>query len=246
MAKEELLVVLEDIGLSKNQAKIYLKLIELGPSSVGELAAQSNVHRTNIYDALDKLIERGLVSYIFRGSVKLFQASSPSVLSAFLQERQERLNNVIPQLLVRNKTARASQNATVYEGLQGIRAMNNDMIQEGKEILAFGIPRQTAEILKSALPMFHRRRIEKKIPMKHVYDEDANERIAYLNSLPFTEARYLPTKIGSPATTLVYGNKVAFVIWSEPLMGILIQSKKMAEQYRRYFALLYRLSSRKK
>ena len=82
--------------------------------------------------------------------------------------------------------------------------------------------------------------------MKHVYDEDAKERIAYLNSLPFTEARYFPTKTGSPATTLVYGDKVAFVIWSEPLLGILIQSKRMAEQYRRYFALLYRLSAQKR
>ncbi len=246
MIEKEFLTVLEDIGLSRNQAKIYLQLVELGPSPVGELTAHTNIHRTNIYDAVDKLIKRGLVSYIFRGHVKLFQASPPTVLSTFLQERQEHFNEILPQLLVKSKTSHSSQHATVYEGLQGIRAINNDMIQEGKEIVAFGIPRQTADVLKSVLPVFHRRRIEKKIPMKHLYDEDAKERIAYLNSLSFTEARYLPTKTGSPATTLVYGDKVAFVIWSEPLLGILIQSKRMAEQYRRYFALLYSLSARKK
>ena len=75
-----------------------------------------------------------------------------------------------------------------------------------------------------------------------LYDENAKERIKQLNEMPYTEAIYFPNTTSSPATTTVYGNKIMFWIWSEPVLSILIESRRMADAYRKYFEILYSIS----
>ncbi|MBI2672600.1 hypothetical protein HYX16_06720 [Candidatus Woesearchaeota archaeon] len=48
----------------------------------------------------------------------------------------------------------------------------------------------------------------------------------------------------SPATTTIYGNKIAFFIWSDPILSILIESERMAEAYRNYFNILYSIAKK--
>ena len=43
---------LRNIGFSKNEAKIYRALIELGPSMIGIICGKIKVHRRNVYDSL--------------------------------------------------------------------------------------------------------------------------------------------------------------------------------------------------
>lgn len=230
---------LVDVGFSKNEEKVYLTLLRLGSSPAGIIASKCEVHRTNVYDALDRLVEKGLVTYVYKGNKKFFEAVDPMRIKDLLTERLVAFESVLPQLLLDHKLSKSKEMAHIYEGLAGVKAITDDMLKEEKEILAFGIPRDVPEKLKTILPTFHKRRIEKKIMMRHLYDANAQERIQYLNALPYTEARYIPKDYEeSPATTLVYGNKVAFVIWSTPLLSILIESERMADSYRKYFKIL--------
>ncbi len=238
MRKED---VLSGLGFSKNESKVYLSLLRLGPSTAGTIAARSNIHRTNVYDALERLAEKGIVSYIFKGNKKSFEAVNPSHIIEILKDRVAQFEiNILPSLQLDYKLSQDSNKAHIFEGIQGIKTLTNDMLKEGKDICAFGIPKDVSVRLKAFINIFHKRRIEKKILMQHLYDANAKERIAYLNSLPYTEARYLPHDIESPATTLIYGKKIVFNIWSDPPFSILIESEIMANQYKKYFMYLYK------
>ena len=79
---------LEEAGLSKNEAKVYLTLLSMGSSTAGIIAEKSRVYRTNVYEALNRLIEKGLVSYIFKGHQKLFQAEDPNKILNILKEKE--------------------------------------------------------------------------------------------------------------------------------------------------------------
>ena len=242
MRKED---ILAEIGFSKNESKVYLSLLRLGPSTAGIIAAKSNVHRTNVYDALDRLTEKGIVTYIFKGNKKYFEAVNPAQVTELLKERMIQFeSSVLPTLQLDYKLSKEKNQAQIYEGIQGIKTLTDDMLREGKEICAFGIPKDVAERLKSFINIFHKRRIEKKTMMYHLYDANAKERIAYLNSLQYTEARYLPHNAESPATTLIYGTKIVFNIWSNPPISIRIESERMAEQYRNYFKYLYKTAKK--
>ena len=97
---------LEQIGLTKNEIKVYLTLLKLGSVSVGMITEASGVHRRNVYDAIERLIKRGLVGHVLKGKIKYFEAANPNCLLNILKEEKDILKNkvkgvneILPKLL---------------------------------------------------------------------------------------------------------------------------------------------------
>jgi len=83
MDNEKILDLLK-LGLTEGEAKVYIALSGLGSSTVGAIVKKSGVAYSNIYDILNRLIEKGIVSYIIKSKTKYFQAASPSNLIDYL------------------------------------------------------------------------------------------------------------------------------------------------------------------
>jgi sugar-specific transcriptional regulator TrmB len=239
--------VLEEIGFSKNEAKVFLALLDLGSTTIHDIYKRSKVHRTNVYDALEGLIKKGMVTYIVKDNKKYYSAADPENLTNILKEKEAHLLESLPRFKLAKNMSVSKDSAQILEGIAGIKATTNDILnslKEGDVILTFGIPQDVSVKMKNFIPLYHKRRIEMKIRQKHIYNENAKERIEYLNSLPYTEAAYLPKEYDSPATTTIYGNKVAFWIWSDEPLTIIIESDRMAESYRKYFELLLKIAKK--
>ena len=78
---------LGQIGLNKNETKVYLALLKSGITQAGPLVKATRLHRMLVYNALQKLIDEGLAQTVHKKNIKLFQASDPSILI----EKTERL-----------------------------------------------------------------------------------------------------------------------------------------------------------
>ena len=245
---EQLIPALEEVGLSRNEAIVYLSLLDIGESTATKIADVSKLHRTNVYDSLERLMLKGFVSHITKDKTKLFTAANPASLFENLRKKEEDFKAILPQLKAAKDLIPSKDSAVVYEGVAGIKAITEDILDsvpKGGTVVTFGVPKNTPDLMSSFLASYHRRRIQKKITMLHLYNENASERIAYLNSMPYTEARYLPKEYDSPAAvTTIYGSKVAFFIWAKEPVGILIDSSRMAESYMKYFELLWKMSNK--
>lgn len=235
--------ILEDIGLSWNEIKVYLKLIQLGLASAGQTAEKLEIHRPNVYDALDKLVAKGLVSYIYKEEKKHYQINNPETLLCLLKEKEIKLKQLVPELKAISNLAEKKTKAYLFEKIKGIKAMTDDQLTDGKDVFTFGIPKDVCERMKSFINIYHERRIRQGMKQFHLYNENAQERISYLNTLPHTKAAFLPKEYDSPATTNVYGDKVSFFIWAEEPFGVIIEDKRMADSYRRYFKLLWKIAT---
>jgi predicted transcriptional regulator len=231
---------LHELGLGKNDVKVYLTLLKGGKSTIATIATKSGVHRVNVYDAIRHLEEIGLATSIENEKKKEYMANDPQNIELIMKSREEKMRAAIPQL--RAFYEKSENKTQVFEGWEGIKRTINDMIMTGESIDAFGIPKLLPDKLGNFLVIFHRERIAKKIRIRHIYNEDAHERIKWLNSIKYSEAKYLPPEYSVPATTLVYGTKTAFWIWSEEPFCVIIESEKMANAYRKYFEILYRLA----
>jgi sugar-specific transcriptional regulator TrmB len=243
--EERLTKTLEEIGLSKNEALVYLTLLDTGSTTATRIAEVSKVHRTNVYDSIERLVKKGLVCYIVKGGAKYYSAANPESMFGILKQKEEDFRSILPQLKLAKELAPSKDSAAVFEGIAGIRAITEDILNTvptGGKVLTFGNPKNTPQLMKSFIDFYHKRRIEKKITQIHIYNENAPERMAYLRSLPYTDAAYLPKEYDSPAATTIYGDKVAFYIWTEPPVGIVIESERMAKSYRNYFELLWKLA----
>ena len=90
---------LEEIGLTKREIKVYMALLEVGLSSVGQIIKKSGIPGSKIYETLDKLKKRGLISSVLKENKQFFQASDPKTILDFLDEqRRNILENVLPKL----------------------------------------------------------------------------------------------------------------------------------------------------
>jgi sugar-specific transcriptional regulator TrmB len=234
--------ILKDLGLSMNESKVFLALIELGQTTVGNISKKCKVHRTNVYDSLGKLESRDLVICTEKQGTKYFDAKNPEELMNFLKKKQERLQEVLPQFLLDYKLASKNTKAHIFEGVKAIHDILEGFLNYKEPVLVYGVPKEAPQMLGDWLKPHHKKRVSEKIMMKHIYNEDAKERIKYLNKMPYTEAKYLPNEYNSPVSTEICGEEVIFIFWKTAPIVVHIKSKEIADYYKKYFEILWRMA----
>ena len=245
----EVKVILEDAGLAGNEVKVYLALLELGSALAGEITKKSGVNRTNVYDALDKLIDKGLVSYVIKANRKYFEASNPERIISYLSEKEnefkrkkENINSILPELESKRKLGKDQQEATIYKGKKGLKSIAEDVLKTKKELLAFGAEGRFVELFTHYAEQWHMRRKKLKIPVKIIYSEKVRK-IKSKANFPILKMRFNHSIYDTPATTWIYGDKVAIVVWSDQPITTLIRSKELVKTYKQFFKFLWNNSN---
>ncbi|MBN2112358.1 hypothetical protein JW707_04650 [Candidatus Woesearchaeota archaeon] len=233
--------ILQEIGLSKNEAKIYLKLSEIGLSSAYKVAKESGLFKANTYEALKKLVEKGIVSRKSIDKKVFYEAADPSFLINILDTKKEKLNEIMPSLRLIQKSAKGESVFSTYKGEEASMNVLYHFLEFNEPIYVYGVPKTALEFLKKhRLDRFHRDRIKKKIKMYHIYNFEASERVKTLKKMPYTLIRTLPHLFDSNVSTNICGDEVFFTIFTPPLKTILIKDKDMAEAYKNYFNILWK------
>ena len=90
---------LSKLGFSPSEIKIYLHLLNNGSSYPNKISAETKLNRTNVYEALDRLVSKGVTSFINKNKVKWFEAKSPNSLLSLIKEKEEEFkatkNNIL-------------------------------------------------------------------------------------------------------------------------------------------------------
>lgn len=231
--------ILEQLGLTKNEAKVYLALLELGPSLAGQISRKTGLHRRNIYDITERLIEKGLIGYILKNNRRLFEAVNPTKFKDILQEKQEQVNEALPHLSELYEKTKEKQETNFYKGIEGLKTIFQDQIGSAKnEILILGASNSAFEILPFYFKWYDKDRMRKKIKARIIASSK-------MKKIPLTEIRYLPQKYSNPLAINIWQNKVAIILWKNPPLAIVIKNSEIADSYKKYFEVMWRTSSRK-
>lgn len=244
MEKMNIKSTLDEIGLAGNESRVYLALLKLGSGLAGEVTKESGVNRTNVYDALDKLMQKGLVSFILKENRKYFQAADPNRFLSYLDEKEQELqkkkelmNKIIPELEKQKTLAKYQQEATIYQGMRGLKTIAEDVLNAKKEMLVFGAEGKFVDIFKHYAEQWHMRRAAANITIKIIFNEKIKDK---KTKSPWKKCIMKFTKQeATPATTWIYGDKVAIIVWSEQPIATLLQSKEVADSYKEFFKVLW-------
>lgn len=235
--------VLEDAGLTNTEAKIYLMLLKSGSSLAGKISKETGIHRRSVYDAIERLVEKGLVSYMTSNNRKYFQAENPRRFVEMLKEKEEGLNAIMPELESLKKIAPEAKETTFYRGKFAVRAIFDDQIDEGREILVLGGSENVNEIMGYYFIHYDKERQKKNIKVKIIFRESARKS-DYIGGIPLAEIRYIPDRNSSPLAINIYGDKAAIILWTSEPIGILISEKTIADGYKKYFEMLWKEARR--
>ncbi|MBI5390633.1 hypothetical protein HZB02_04035 [Candidatus Woesearchaeota archaeon] len=237
--------LLEQIGLTKNETKVYLALLTLGSTSAGPLIKNVGMHRAAVYDVLDLLTDKGLVSYVIKANRKYFEAQDPDRLLEYLAtqkqdllSKEEKLKQFLPELQLKRKLSTEEQEATLYKSKNGLKSLFEDILTEKSPWFVFGATGKFKELFHAYFIHFHNRRAALKIPLRIIFNNGMRGQKRE-EDLTLCEIKYLQDSYISPSTTFIYGDKVAVINWSSEPVAFVMRSKQVANSYRSFFGILW-------
>ncbi|MEI7960805.1 MAG: helix-turn-helix domain-containing protein [archaeon] len=232
----EVYSALEDFGLSKSEASIYVTLLKLGSATPSEIAQKTNIHRVSIYDILLKLQDKGIVSFAVLGKRKYYEAVKPEQLVILAEEKKKALEEIVPKLSAQMVLAKPANDATIFKDWAGIKSVLLEVTQVKGTVRTFSSGWGLPTINKNFYESWNQRLFENKVKIRFLVSKKHPQKMK-----SNYEIRYLPDEFSLPSTTMIFEDKVFIIIWTSNL-GILIKSKDVAESYTKYFELLWNIS----
>src|SRR3989344_5908658 len=165
---------LEKIGLTQKEAGIYLACLELTEATIGDIAKKSGVKRTTVYDIIDSLKEKGLVSSITKNKKLFYYAESPKKLENTLDEKKRLLENMMPELFsIANKIDKKPK-IKYFEGPEGMKDVFRDTLNyPDQEILSWFPQKTSIDVGK----IFSKKNKEKNLGQSNCSKNRRNERV---------------------------------------------------------------------
>ncbi|MFH1072292.1 MAG: helix-turn-helix domain-containing protein [Nanoarchaeota archaeon] len=229
--------ILITLGLTKREANAYVTLLKLEEAKAGEVAEHTKEDRTNIYDSLRSLVKKGLVGSVIKNNTTYYRVAPPEKLQEYLDEKAHLLKNIMPDLKEMYKSYTPKPVIEVYEGKEGIKTVLLDILKEGKDFVGFGATDRASVLLPEFTKRYLRERERRHIKAKQLYPKGGKVLLSKLSRF-----KVIPKQFAGPATTIIYGNKVAVFMWfTEPLVVVLIKDRDAARAYRNQFEFMWRM-----
>lgn len=242
--------VFEEIGLTPNEAKIYETLLSTGETTVSEISVKANVHRRNVYDALNRLLEKGLAFQIFQKGENRYQCVTPDKLMEVLHEKELKLQRVLPTLREMHGRKPVTEAAFIYRGLEGFKNYMRDLVRVSADTYFLGAKALwfTPGIEKNFLTDFVRNAKKKKLRWYTLYDPRVKTQMPEALKEVQGEYKFLPQQYQTPGVVDIFGDYVVTFTsidignFGEDGTIFVMINPELAETYRTWFKLIWDLS----
>ena len=239
-------LIFEQLGLSKNEGKIYETLLEEGEASVSTIAKKANIHRRNVYDSIQRLIEKGLVFEIIQSAESRYQAVDPNKLMEMIQEKEQLLAKIMPQLQETYSKTPHKNEVYIYRGPEGWKNYMRDMMRIADEAYFIGAKGAWLDArVQNFFPQFIKETQKKKMKFYHLFDHEVKTQCPQI--LPFVGGNYkfFPKGYSAPAAVDIFGDHVNILSgiqiggFVEEFSFTVIVNQQIADAFRIWFKFMY-------
>jgi len=237
----------EQLGLSPNEARIYDALLTYGGSGVTTIALRSGVHRSNTYDTLNRLLEKGLVYEVFGQRETVYEPVDPEKFLEFIEEKKSMLEAAMPGLQTSFHETKVEERAFVYKGVQGVKNYLRDALKTGEDIYSFVAkgawfdPR-----MKSFLDWFTKEAKKQKIKYHHIFDHEVKTELPELPKAVGMPYKFLPKEFSSNSTIDIFADRIVTFTGlglgklEDDVTIFVIQSPRLADSYRTWWQFMWK------
>jgi len=235
--------ILKEIGLTDTEIKVYLALLSLGATSAGKVFSDTGIHRRNLYDTLNKLVNKGLVTYVKENKIKFFQAKNPENLINYIEEqkseieeKKKEIQGLIPELKSKFNSLKPEIEAEIYRGEEGIKTILKECLNYN-EVLFIGATGDVENRLPYFWPQYNKKREKLKCKWKLLLVHESKDKS--ITKSKYYEYKILPKILSGLNVIYIYGDYVANVLWLEKPLAFVTKHKELAKNYRKYFDYLW-------
>ncbi len=248
--------ILREIGLTDSETKVYLALLELGDSTRGEIVNTAGIAGSKLYEIIDKLQDRGLVSVYIKNKVKHFKPINPKQILGYLEDKKQKISKIekevkliLPNLLSLYGSSKEEQEVELLNGLKGLEIIFKeqvDMLEKGDICYVIGGTKGiNEETVQGFFEKVHIWREEKKIKTKMLFNlrqKESTESLYSSKKYSLTETRYIFHT--SPVAINIYKDRTIIIIFGKKISAIQIKSQDVANSFIEYFKLLWATSKK--
>lgn len=244
--------ILINLGLSNEEAEIYLALLDKGELSAGELAKSTKVKRTYIYSVAAGLIKKGLISQTKKGKATVFVPLSPDKLLTLAEEKKQKaaqaeqtLEAILPTIKQKYLSIESKPLISSYEGISGLKKVYRDVLETKENILLF---RSIYDDKRTDIDGVVTKQIEDQVKLgietKTITPLESATKETFLNIDPerLVERRIVTTNFNLPAQIIIYGSKIALISLKKEIVATTIDNEDITESFKQIFNLLWQLS----
>ncbi|MDD3153612.1 MAG: helix-turn-helix domain-containing protein [Victivallaceae bacterium] len=238
---------LHALDLNGRQAKIYLAALQLGSASAIEIAKYTSCKHPTVYDALDVLKQRGLVSESTVNNRRLFSAENPEVLLQEEERRMNKLEALLPDLKGLYAGGRHHTRIRLFEGEEGRMTISNELLNvREKKYYYFGSLRNMFARTSSELEEeYYRLRMERGIWSYSIRDRAGEVDYDYM--LPgdrnLRRVRFWPGKLEDSVSGLyIYDDRIAVASTLKENYVLVVESRELNILMRNIWNLLWEIA----
>lgn|SRR3990167_398192 len=235
---------LQNLGLHEREIKVYLYLLEQGLSTPPQIAKGTGIARTNCYNILQSLKEKGLIEEQAKGARKAYIARDPEALLRSVEQRREIINRILPDLRAFHTIQKNKPKIKFYDGMEQIKEIYwQSLSVKNKIIHAVGSTKYLSELLPEFYTRFFDEIHQRGIVLNDLLTVGSGEQ-----ALPeardilkgMYNAQLLPAKYKDfPTDLLIWDGNVALITLQEPIFGTVLTNALLAESFRTMFQIMW-------
>jgi sugar-specific transcriptional regulator TrmB len=244
MKNEKLHEILKEIGLSEDEAAVYLCSLSLGTTTVLKMARSTNIKRTTIYGIIESLKEKGLMRIELKGLKQLYAAENPERLNLMLERKKDDFAKNLPEFMALYKLEGGESVIKYYTGLQTMKEIYRATLQEIKPHQDYLVI-ANEEKWRSLDPGFALSYTEEraKLPIKTrmlFQDSPIAREEKKLERNYNHEIKILPESTSLNVDTLLLPNKLITFEMTPPYMTVVIENKSIVELHKEMFEIIWK------
>lgn len=236
---------LKNLGLGPKEIQIYLALLELGETTVLQIAKRADVKRPTAYIILQALEEKGYISRVIKKRGVLFSPQHPQKLLAESELHLKELKEVVPQLESLLHKGTGKPRVMIYEGKDALdRAYDELFITKGESVYM-----GTIQLSQDALPRTYKK-IEYKtfspaFSMRELIAETKEAR-EYAQGVqgPYRAIRFIPEELlPFEADIGIFGNRVLITSVRKEYFTISIESEEIRRAFQTIYDVMWKIGT---
>ena len=242
--------LLVPFGVSEEEARIYLVLLEHGVLSALQISRILKMGRTKVYRLLDKLIAKGLVVNQFDEVGFKFRAEPPEKLSLLVNLKraevaslQDSLPKVEKVLLSRIASAGGESKVLYYRGKRGVSQVNFNMARAEGELLSMELETASAFMDQRDAEEMRRELVRNKIMTRTLTNARHLAPYTKVHEIveKYWEIRHLSKEVFEiKAEVFVYNDVYCLYKYTDnDVFAVEIYNQDLADMQRQVFSILW-------
>lgn len=248
---ENILKFLKELELSEIEAKLYLTLLQHGPTSVRELAETIEIKRTTAYFYIDQLVEKGLITKLVKNSKKLVAANPPEALEHLVQQKVTSANHVqqtFPDILkslttnLPKETNTEDAEITYYKGKNGVRKVYEAALA-AKELRSYVNIAEIVQVFPENFQLFNDAfKNNPNLTMFEICEDSPQARNRIGSSNDKHHYKILPKDMKlSAQDILIYDKTVAIIHFKDHVTGVVLRNTDLYNNFKTLFDFMWKM-----